>query len=138
MNRFHFPLAALAMSSVIPSPAMASDDGKALYQQHCASCHGTPGEAAPSPRLAPDMAMVKQHYLGSNPDRDAFVMVVADWVEQPARDKSLMMGAIRRFGVMPAIAVPTDDVEKIAGYVFDKVEVTQEMRDHIHRMHGRR
>jgi len=59
------------------------------------------------------------HYIGSYPDKDAFVMAIAQWVEKQDASQSLMRGAIRRFKIMPPISISKSDAEKIAAYIFE-------------------
>jgi len=120
---------------------LASDDkaGEQLYKAHCASCHGLSGGMDMSKRIAPPIAGVRRHYLDSYPDRDSFVMIIADWVENPDAGKSLMPGAIRRFNIMPRLTVDRQDVEKIAAYIYQgDIEKPAGFDEHEERMHGRK
>lgn len=120
---------------------LASDDkaGEQLYKAHCASCHGLSGGMDMSKRIAPPIAGVRRHYLDSYPDRDSFVMIIADWVENPDAGKSLMPGAIRRFNIMPRLTVDRQDVEKIAAYIHQgDIEKPAGFDEHEQMMHGRK
>jgi len=93
-------------------------EGKALYLQHCNSCHGDAGGMDMSKRVAPPIFAVRRHYIGSYPDEMSFINAVADWVETRDIQTSLMFGAVRRFNIMPELIIERDKVEKIAAYIY--------------------
>ena len=112
--------------------------GKQLFQTHCVSCHGIAGGMDMSKRKAPPIIAVRRHYIGTYPDKFSFVNTIADWVEKPDRTKTQMRGAIRRFGLMPKIAVNRNDVEKIAAYIFEgDIDSPAGFQEHVKRMHGK-
>ncbi len=86
-----------------------------LTATHCLACHGD--GVAGQPRLAPPFLMVKMHYQSL--DQDAFIKTVSSWIKTPDAHKSKMPGAVRRFGVMPALPLPEAQVAAIAKYVYE-------------------
>lgn len=114
-------------------------EGKQLYKKHCISCHGTAGGMDMSKRVAPPIFAVKMHYIGTYSDKDSFVMAIADWLQNRDADNSMMRGAIRRFGVMPAVKVTRDEAEKIASYIFEgNLESPEGFQQHYEQRHGKR
>ena len=70
----------------VASDANTAKDGEALYKAHCSSCHGNTGGMDMRKRVAPPIVAVRMHYLGSYPEKDAFIMAVAsnpDWIVFP-------------------------------------------------------
>ncbi len=137
------PQSALLLASILVSQtALASDsnkenEGAALYKAHCSSCHGNTGGMDMRKRVAPPIVAVRMHYIGSYPEKDAFVMAVAQWVEKQDASQSLMRGAIRRFNIMPPISIPKNDAEKIAAYIFDgDIEKPEGFDQHFNERHG--
>jgi cytochrome c len=121
----------------LASDTNARNEGEALYKTHCSSCHGNTGGMDMHKRVAPPIVAVRMHYLGSYPDKNAFVMAVAQWVEKQDASQSLMRGAIRRFNIMPPISIPKKDAEKIAAYVFDgDIEKPAGFDQHFNERHG--
>ncbi len=122
--------------------SLASDggtesEGKALYNTHCSSCHGNTGGMDMNKRVAPPIIAVRMHYIGSYPDKDAFVLAIAQWVEKQDASQSLMRGAIRRFNIMPPISIAQSDAEKIAAYIFEgDVERPDGFDKHFNERHG--
>lgn len=113
--------------------------GNKLYKTHCSACHGNTGGVDMQKRVAPPIAAVRMHYIGSYPDRDSFVLAVADWVEKQDESNSLMRGAIRRFNLMPPVSISRGDAEKIASYIFDgDIEKPAGFDEHAERMHGKK
>ena len=125
---------------LISHSAVASDtNGKQLFKMHCSSCHGATGGMDMNKRIAPPIIAVRMHYIGSYTDKLSFVNTVADWVEAPDKNKSLMRGAIRRFNLMPKIAVSRTDVEKIAAYIFDgDIDTPDGFNKHYEERHGKK
>lgn len=91
--------------------------GKILIEQNCYSCH-TP-EITGQQRLAPPIQMVKMHYMRDYEIKEAFVDAIADWVREPNKDKSIMPGALNRFGLMAPIAISEENVRLIADYLYE-------------------
>ena len=114
-------------------------EGGQLYITHCSACHGSTGGMDMSKRLAPPVIAVRMHYIGSYPDKDSFVMAVADWLEKQDESKSLMRGAIRRFNLMPPVYVSRQNAEKIASYIYEgELEKPAGFDEHVQKMHGNR
>ena len=80
----------LLSQATLASDGGAESEGKALYNTHCSSCHGNTGGMDMNKRVAPPIIAVRMHYIGSYPDKDAFVMAIAQ-----------------------------SDAEKIAAYIFE-------------------
>ena len=112
--------------------------GQQLFNKNCASCHGSAGGMDMNKRVAPPIVAVKMHYIKTYSDKDSFIAAVADWVKKPEKENSLMRGAINRFGLMPTIKVKQQDVEIIAGYIFDaKLKSTKKFNKHFEKHHGK-
>lgn len=128
---------------LLPQVVLASDDndeagGKQLYKTYCSACHGVTGGMDMSKRTAPPIAAVRMHYIGPYADKASFVMAIADWVEKQDASRSLMRGAIRRFNVMPPIAVAREDAEKIASYIYQgDIEKPAGFDKHVEERHGK-
>ena len=121
----------------LASDVNAEKEGKALYITHCSSCHGNTGGMDMNKRVAPPIVAVRMHYVGSYPDKDAFVMAIAQWLEKQDASQSLMRGAIRRFNIMPPISIAQSDAEKIAAYIFEgDVEKPDGFDKHFNERHG--
>lgn len=52
-------------------------------------------------------------------NKEAIVKAIAHWVGAPSEEKSLMTGARRKFGLMPPLPYPEEDVKAIAGYLYE-------------------
>ena len=114
-------------------------EGKELYKKHCSACHGNTGGMDMNKRLAPPIIAVRMHYMWHYPDKDPFVMVMADWLENQDESKSLMRGAIRRFNIMPPVYLSRADAEKIAAYIYDgNIEKPAGFDEHVEKMHGKK
>jgi len=96
------------------SPSFAEPNGKDLFNTYCGTCHG----ASVMPRVAPPYFGVVDHVKSVHQEKDRFVEYTVDWVANPEEGKSLMSGAIRRFGLMPAFPYEETQVRLIAEYLY--------------------
>lgn len=90
--------------------------GRKVYQSACMSCHVAEGK----PTVAPPIFAVKNHVIGRYPERSAFIQRVSSWVKAPNADDVLMAGAVRKFGLMPAMPhLNNKDLQAVAEYLYD-------------------
>lgn len=107
-----------------------SQEGKKLMETKCYVCH-SPSLGENQQRIAPPMVAVKAHYLDAYPTKEAFVNGIIEFVKSPSQDKSMMRGAVRRFGIMPTQHFPEDEVKKIAEYMYDyRIDEPEWFQDH--------
>lgn len=92
-------------------------EGLVLLNKNCISCHSP--DANFDNRLAPPMVAIKKHYITEGVSKQQFVSSIHDFVKQPSADKSKMPNAVKRFGLMPALAMSDDELQKIAEYIFE-------------------
>ncbi|MBE9564550.1 MAG: cytochrome c [Proteobacteria bacterium] len=131
--------AVFAENDALRSDAAQNDikQGEHLYKTYCSTCHGLTGGMDMRQRIAPPIAAVRFHYIGTYPDKASFVAAITDWVGKQDENKSLMRGAIRRFNIMPPITVSKKDAEKIAHYIFaGNLDKPAGFDEHVKEMHG--
>ena len=110
----------VAKSSQIQQSELSQQKGETLFKQYCMSCHwSAPDPSKKDKMLAPPIVRVVQHYKGTYSDKKDFVNAVVNWANKPNQDAVLMPGAARKFGLMPPLPIGNDNLEKIAGYIFD-------------------
>ncbi len=115
------------------SSALASDDGKSLYHSLCESCHVPEGQ----PTLAPPLFGMKNHIMGRYPAREDFINYVVNWVKKPDATRSLMPGAVKRFGVMPAFPYVEDQLRAVAAFIYDSdLTMPGWYQQHYQQQHG--
>lgn len=90
--------------------------GESLIVTNCYSCHST--DAPLNGRLAPPMVAVRSHYLSDTSSLTGFTDQLVRFVQRPNPDYSKMPGARRRFGLMPALPLPDEELEAIAAFIF--------------------
>jgi len=86
------------------------------FQLICMSCHKL--DRSPD-MVAPPIFAVKNHYLQVFPEKTDFVKAVSAWLAEPAADRTLMPGALRRFKLMPPQPLPEEQRTGLAAYLFD-------------------
>jgi cytochrome c len=125
---------------LLPQTVFSDGDtkqGEHLYKTFCSSCHGLSGGMDMRQRVAPPIAAVRFHYIGTYPDKTSFVTAITNWVEKQDENKSLMRGAIRRFNIMPPISISREDTQKIASYIYTgNIEKPPGFDKHVEEMHG--
>lgn len=110
-------------------------DGGKLFVQYCGSCHGQSDSA--ENRIAPPIVAIKDHYIRKHADKQTYVSAFVNWVKHPSKDRTLMPGAIKRFGLMPALAYSEQDLTAIAEFVFEeKIDTPDWYEKHYNAEHG--
>lgn len=90
-------------------------EGRRIFQATCSACHSTD----PPPVNAPPMSHVAMHYRERYPDRAEALAAMAAYVRAPAEERSALPArAIQRFGVMPALPLPADQLHAVSAYVW--------------------
>lgn len=112
-----------------PEVLAAMDRGQELLRLNCESCHH-PSEKLGN-RLAPPMVAVKDHYLADTTTLRTFITELSRSVRNPNPYYAKMPGAIRRFGLMPALPLPEDQLADIATYLYyAQLESPQWLEEH--------
>lgn len=126
---------ALFAAICLSAPA-AAQSGIALYEDNCAACHG--GYEMGDDRVAPPIFAVQGHYLSAYPDKTTFTKAIVAWAKDPSQARARMPGAIRRFGLMPAVELSDEDAAKIAEFIYDgQFDRPGWYADHYRQEHGK-
>ena len=112
----------LLILPLITGFAVASDDGKQLFESKCSSCHtmGMPQDRAKM--VAPPAMGITRHLKMAHPKREDFQKFLADYVINPSAEKALCRKqTVKKFGVMPSQKgnVTADELKNIADFLFD-------------------
>ena len=112
-------------------------EGLVLLKKYCYACH-SPYSSTHDNIVAPPMAAVKMRYQRMYKTKVDFVTAVVKWTEEPKKEEAIMKGAIDRFGVMPKQIFDTEDLLKIATYIYEnKLEEPEWFAAHAEEMHGK-
>ena len=126
---------AIIISTFLNLPLFA-EDGPQLFKDYCESCHGN--KARGPDRVAPPIVAVKSHYLNEHQNEEKFVSAIVGWLEKPEHNKTLMPGAIRRFGVMPPLELEPNERQVLAKYIFEtEFKMPGWYREHFRKEHGK-
>ncbi len=90
--------------------------GRQIMETECYICHD-PGTTEES-MIAPPMIAIKMHYIDENTTKKQFRDALIKWVNDPEAE-SKIPAAHKRFGPMPYIPYPDEDIEQIADYLYD-------------------
>jgi mono/diheme cytochrome c family protein len=103
---------------------------------YCYSCHN-PNAASHDDLLAPPFVAVKQRYLMSYPEKDAFVNAVSAFAGNPQKEKALMRGALNQYGMMAKAPFTEEQLKQVATYLFEnELEKPDWFDEHEKQMHG--
>ncbi len=131
----------LLLIIVLTSPILAQQElpksEKPAMIATCFACHN-PKAPSHDEILAPPFAAVKFRYQMMYKTKEEFAQAVYDYVTNPTEEKALMFGAVRRFGVMPALPLPEEQIKSIAYYIYDNdVEAPEWFAEHFEEQHGK-
>lgn len=115
---------------------LSEEEGARLLQQNCYTCHN-PASASHDDMLAPPLAGIKNKYQQLYPDRNVFVQRVATFTKTPTKENAVMRGPVRRFGLMPPVALPLEEVQQLAAFIYDhELPVPVWFPEHFEEQHG--
>jgi mono/diheme cytochrome c family protein len=135
MKRF-FPLviAATAAFSTVPSflhttflqSARAAENtvsdqlsGEQLYKRNCEVCHSM----RPPAKAAPPIVRLASRYRMLYGNKEDAVNAMVSFMKTPDASKSVLMPhVIERFGLMPAMSLPDEELENVAGWLWDQYD----------------
>ena len=110
--------------------------GKKLLKTKCFVCHNssTPNDE----RVAPPMIAIKAHYIHENTSEEEFTNNFLNFVLNPTKEKAMMRGAVKRFGVMPYQKFEEEDLKKIADYLYNyQIEEPSWFKEHWESKQGK-
>lgn len=112
------------------------NEGLLLMKKNCYSCHN-PNASSHENIIAPPFKAVKMRYQKEFSTKEDFVKAVVSWSQNPIAENALMLGAVKRFNVMPKLPYKTSDLEKIATYLYEnEVQAPTWMQAHMKEMKG--
>lgn len=114
-------LAERAMKSTIAAENRTGEaiSGEELYTRNCEVCHSL----RPPAKTAPPIAGLASRFRTVYGNKDDAVAAMVSFMKAPdAANTSLGPQAIQRFGLMPAMAMPDEELEKVAGWLWDQYD----------------
>jgi len=94
--------------------SLFASENKLLFYGNCIACHGELGKPS-----APNLHEVKGYYLMAYPKKKAFVKNMAEWLSNPNEKNSKFPQAIKKYNLMPYLAIDLDTLTKIATYIYE-------------------
>ncbi|WP_233570434.1 c-type cytochrome [Prosthecochloris sp. ZM_2] len=99
--------------------AATGHDGKAIYERHCMMCHSM----APPPVAAPPVRGVSYHYREAFENREDAVAHMVGFMKNPDPERAVCdPEAIERFGLMPAMTLPDDELRAVSVWFWDQYD----------------
>jgi hypothetical protein len=104
----------LLLILLLESFVFGSDMGGLLFHGNCVTCHYELEE-----KSAPSMLEVRARYKKAFPVKEDFIKYLSEWVHKPSKERSIMLDAIKKHGLMPQLAYEKDVLEDIAAYLYE-------------------
>ena len=89
--------------------------GKSLYPA-CHVCH----DQLVEPPLGPPMWGVQSRYKRNSLDKEDFIEKMTAFVKAPTLKEAIHTEAVDKLGLMPAMPLPDDMLNKISTYIFEE------------------
>ena len=67
--------------------------------------------------LAPPAFAMRDHYNRVYENDDEWIQAMVNYVQKPTKESSLMPGAHEKFGLMPSLPLPDEDLKQIADFL---------------------
>jgi len=97
----------------------AVPDGKVIYEQNCRSCHAM----KPPATSAPPIVALASRYRTAYSTRDEAVEAMTGFMKAPTEKQALLgRGAIKRFGLMPAMTISDAELNAVSGWLWDQYD----------------
>ena len=105
------------IAKISPQLLAANLSPENVYNSRCKICHDV--DKARNEILAPPMINIKKKYSFIYPDKESFINGIVNFTKNPANDKALMFGALKRFELMPQLNYPEKELKLAAEYIYN-------------------
>ncbi len=111
------------------------NEAQQLVTNNCYSCH-SPSSSSHDEIIAPPMIAVKTRYFKEYNSEKDFVNAIVSYAKNPSKLKTLMKGAVNKFGVMPQQNFRKKDLQKIAKYIYNNpIKEPEWFKEHFENAH---
>lgn len=92
---------------------------EAIYAKNCKECH----TLAPPATSAPSIVALAGQYRARYSKKEGAVADMVSYMKAPSIGKSILgPKTFERFGIMPAMTLPDEELEKVAGWLWDQYD----------------
>ena len=99
--------------------AIAKKEAEAIYQKSCQSCHSM----SPPAKSAPSIIALAGQYRARYGKKAGAVADMVSFMKDPAIGKSILgPQTFERFGLMPAMSLTDEELEKVSGWLWDQYD----------------
>ena len=92
----------------------AQNTGSLLFHGNCITCHNEIKNLS-----APSIMNIKENYLRAFSQEKDFVNYMTEWVSKPNKEGSLMLGAIKKYELMPHLNYEKSTLKIIVKYIYN-------------------
>ena len=65
------------------------------------------------------MMEIRKNYLTAFEEKEDFVKYMSEWVSHPKEETSIMLGAIKKYELMPYLHYDIEALKEIAAYIYE-------------------
>jgi cytochrome c551/c552 len=106
-------------------------------KNNCYACHN-PNSESHDEILAPPLAGIKHKYKKKYPEEEVFIEHMSKFINSPTKEKALMKGPVKRFGVMPKTALHKTEIQELVQYIYNNdLETPEWFQEHFEEKHGK-
>ncbi len=102
----------------------AADIRSLLFHGNCITCHNEHRSIS-----APSIDEIKENYLRAFPIKKDFIDYMSKWVVHPNKETSIMIGAIKKYELMPELGFDESTLREISAYIYD-TDFSKEHKGH--------
>ena len=96
------------------SSLSSADNGSLLFYGNCTACHIEKGK-----KVAPHFSEIKGYYKLAHPKKEDFVTQMSQWISSPNKKNAKLQDAIKKFHLMPNLAIDKEILKEITAYLFE-------------------
>ncbi len=114
------------LAGISPQSAIAAENtgnevlsGQQIYERSCAVCHSM----RPPAKTAPPIVGLAARHRTVYGNREDAVAAITSFMKKPDAGKTALgPNAIKRFGLMPAMTMADEELEKVSGWLWDQYD----------------
>jgi cytochrome c553 len=117
-------------------PLISSAIALDRLSSNCYACHN-PNSESHDDILAPPLAGIKHKYKKQYPNEQEFIAQMSGFIDLPTKEKALMKGPVKRFGVMPKTTLSKTEIQELVKYIYNNpLESPEWFAKHFEEKHG--
>lgn len=85
-----------------------------MFHGNCITCHDETKALS-----APSILQIKEKYLSAFSKKEDFIYYMSAWVKNPNKKTSIMLGAVKKYELMPYLHYDLESLKEITAYIYE-------------------